>query len=425
MPSLNVKPYINRCIDSVINQTIFDRIEVLLIDAGSTDGTIEELIEYEKKHVNIRLIRSAIKSYGYQVNLGIREAKGEYVGVVETDDYVRKDMFEILLEKAVENDLDYVKADYSRLGSFRNGSEQLNVIHMLPLEDKRYNLVLDPTYEDDIYMSDFFLWKGIYKKAFITDNDIYFEESPGAAFQDIGFTVKTISFADRVMYLKDDLYRYRTDRPGSSMNSGKALVYSKYEFDNLLSKQDKYPYVRGFYLYLLVSFVGNVRYLIRNDSIFSEDIIPSFEWILNTLEDAIKGNIIFENDFPNNIFSDYKMLRDDPHFLIESLMEEDKRHESFVSSVRNLKQTKVIIFGAGSYGKNCHMCLDSHGIDVSCFADNDYMNKDKIGGLNVVPPDKTIFQDSIVIVANKYRFRELESQAIRLGVDPGNILIWS
>ena len=74
MPSLNVVGYIEECMDSVINQTL-ENMEIICIDAGSTDGTWEILNHYKKiygSRKKIRLYNSDVKSYGYQVNLGIK-----------------------------------------------------------------------------------------------------------------------------------------------------------------------------------------------------------------------------------------------------------------------------------------------------------------------------------------------------------------
>lgn len=113
MPSLNVAPYIKNCIESVINQTI-KNIEIICVDAGSTDGTLEVLREYEKKDSRIKVILSNKKSYGYQMNLGIDIAKGEYLGIVETDDFISSEMYEELYTIAKEKKLDFIKADFYR-----------------------------------------------------------------------------------------------------------------------------------------------------------------------------------------------------------------------------------------------------------------------------------------------------------------------
>ena len=87
MPSLNVAGYICECMESVIHQTLKD-IEIFCIDAGSTDGTLEILERYAGEDERIRVVHSDKKSYGYQINLGIDMALGEYLGIVETDDYI-------------------------------------------------------------------------------------------------------------------------------------------------------------------------------------------------------------------------------------------------------------------------------------------------------------------------------------------------
>ena len=95
MPSLNVAAYIHECMDSVINQTLRD-IEILCVDAGSTDGTFEILEEYSARDSRVRLVQSDKKSYGYQINLGIDMASGECLGIVETDDCVESAVYEVL-----------------------------------------------------------------------------------------------------------------------------------------------------------------------------------------------------------------------------------------------------------------------------------------------------------------------------------------
>ena len=82
MPSLNVANYMEECIKSVVDQTL-KNIEILCIDAGSTDGTLEIIERYSSVDRRIELIHSDKRSYGYQVNLGIKLAKGEYIAILD------------------------------------------------------------------------------------------------------------------------------------------------------------------------------------------------------------------------------------------------------------------------------------------------------------------------------------------------------
>ena len=113
LPSLNVANYIHTSINSVISQTLHN-IEIICVDAGSTDGTLEILREYEKKDKRIKVIVSDIKSYGYQMNLGIQAAGGKYIGIVETDDFIDKNMFYCLYALAEKYDVDFVKSGYKQ-----------------------------------------------------------------------------------------------------------------------------------------------------------------------------------------------------------------------------------------------------------------------------------------------------------------------
>ena len=98
MPSYNVARYIRVCMESVLAQSLQD-MEILAIDAGSEDGTLDILREYADKDERICLVHSEKKSYGYQVNLGIQMARGKYIGIVETDDFIEPDMYRILYER--------------------------------------------------------------------------------------------------------------------------------------------------------------------------------------------------------------------------------------------------------------------------------------------------------------------------------------
>lgn len=111
IPCLNSIDYLCTCVDSVINQTL-SNIEIICVDAGSTDGTLETLQEYVAIDHRLHIIHSPKKSYGYQMNLGFQAARGEYIGIVESDDYVEPVMFEKLYNLAKSNHLDLAKSGF-------------------------------------------------------------------------------------------------------------------------------------------------------------------------------------------------------------------------------------------------------------------------------------------------------------------------
>jgi len=111
IPVFNVENYLKECLDSVVNQTLKD-IEIICVNDGSTDGSLSILEEYKEKDERIKVISKLNGGYGHTMNVGMDAATGEYIGIVEPDDYIEPDMYEILYIEAVENDVDFIKADF-------------------------------------------------------------------------------------------------------------------------------------------------------------------------------------------------------------------------------------------------------------------------------------------------------------------------
>lgn len=111
IPSYNVVSYIVQCLESVRNQTL-ENIEIICVDAKSTDGTLELIQDYAKKDSRFKVLISEKKSYGYQMNLGISIASGKYIGIVESDDWADTHMFEKLFIQAEKMSAEIVKANY-------------------------------------------------------------------------------------------------------------------------------------------------------------------------------------------------------------------------------------------------------------------------------------------------------------------------
>ena len=95
LPSLNVADYIEECMDSVVHQSL-QELEIICVDAGSTDGTKEILDRYAREDPRITIFHSSKKSYGCHINRGVDYASGEYVAVLETDDWIEPEMYQYL-----------------------------------------------------------------------------------------------------------------------------------------------------------------------------------------------------------------------------------------------------------------------------------------------------------------------------------------
>lgn len=237
LPSLNVVSYIRQCLDSVLAQSL-EEIEVICVDAGSTDGTLEVLKEYKANDRRIRLIESDKKSYGYQMNIAIDLAAGEYVGIVETDDFVPRSMYEDLHKIAKKYDLDFVKADFFRFKENEDGSLDKR-LNKLSSNASFYNRIICPKDEPEVFKLIMNTWSGIYKVSFLRNHGIRHNETPGASFQDNGFWFQTFCWAKRAMFIDRPYYMNRRDNPNSSVYSKSKTYAMKSEYDYIRSIIDE------------------------------------------------------------------------------------------------------------------------------------------------------------------------------------------
>ena len=144
IPTYNVEMYLVECMESVVRQTLKD-IEIICINDGSTDGSLEILKSYAEKDDRIIIVDKENGGYGIAMNIGLEKATGEYIGIVEPDDYVPVNMYEDLYEIAKENNLDFVKADFYRFKrNDDNGNMEL-VYNHLSDDAGNYNKVFNPS----------------------------------------------------------------------------------------------------------------------------------------------------------------------------------------------------------------------------------------------------------------------------------------
>ena len=93
MPACNVEKFLRECMDSVVGQTLKD-IEIICIDDGSKDSTGDILDDYAEQDERVKVIHKPNSGYGHSMNVGLQHATGEYIGIIETDDFADLDMFE-------------------------------------------------------------------------------------------------------------------------------------------------------------------------------------------------------------------------------------------------------------------------------------------------------------------------------------------
>ena len=217
LPIYNVSQYLRECLDSVVRQTLKE-LEIICVNDGSIDNSLEIIEEYAAKDERIVIITGPNGGYGKAMNKGLDRATGEYVGIVEPDDYVSLTMFEDLYRIAVENQLDMVKADFYRFERNEHGDMDMRYVY-LDNTKQRYGELLHPYQDPSIIRFTMNTWSGIYRRTMLDEHHIRHNETPGASYQDNGFFFQTMVYSKQAMIVNYPYYRNRQNNPNSSVNS--------------------------------------------------------------------------------------------------------------------------------------------------------------------------------------------------------------
>lgn len=211
MPTYNVEKYFRQCIESVINQTLKE-IEIIPVDDGSPDNCGKIMDEYAEKDKRIKPVHKENGGYGSAVNLGIEKATGEYIAILETDDWVEPNAYELLYKEAKRNDTDMTKCKFYFYNSFRKHKDNIennDKVYLYTNAPKgAFNLKQYP----QLLYKHASVWAAIYKSSFI--KEIKFIEK--GYYQDFPFFIETICKANRISILQEYLIHYRIEEGQNS-----------------------------------------------------------------------------------------------------------------------------------------------------------------------------------------------------------------
>lgn len=225
VPVYNVETYLPRCLDSLVRQTLAD-VEILVIDDGSRDGSGRIADRYAESHKNMKVVHKPNEGYGKAVNLGLNLAKGEYIGILESDDWCSPFMFERLYTLAKEKDVEVIKSDFYQWWGETDTSVYFRVVDL-----DLYNIVTNLRKDTALLFMQPSIWSAIYKRDFLVKNGIWLTETPGASYQDASFQHKVV-FCVKSFYITNESFvYYRQDNSNSSVYDKKKIFCVCDEYD--------------------------------------------------------------------------------------------------------------------------------------------------------------------------------------------------
>ncbi len=326
IPTYNVEQYLRQCMDSVVNQTLKE-IEIICINDGSTDGSLSILQEYAEMDSRIIVVDKINEGYGVGMNCGFDLSTGEYLGIVEPDDFVPLNMFGDLYEIASKNDLDFVKADFYRFVTGENGEPEKTLFKLSSNIDD-YNKVFNPSETPDAMRYVMNTWSGIYRRDFLSENKIYHNTTPGASYQDNGFWFQTFVFAKRAMIIDIPYYMNRRDNMSSSVHNPQKVYCMNVEYDHIRAVMAEHPdlWERFKYMYWYKKYYSYDMTLNRIGEEFRK------EYVQRISKEFKRGMLRGELD--SEVFSAYAWQK-----IILLIKDPDKFYKDFYSGKEILEKT--------------------------------------------------------------------------------------
>ena len=199
IPVYNTENYLEKCLDSVINQKLKD-IEIICINDESRDNSLEILEDYARKDKRIKIINQVNQGVSIARNTGLKIAKGEYVGFVDSDDWIDLNFFYELYNKAKSQGADLARTFYKYEYPYKRDEEKLNKIIKKRNKEREQLNVNDHSVV---------IWNAIYKRKYIEKNKIYFDDITGA--NDVPFTTKATYFSKKSIPVIGTYYHYRKE----------------------------------------------------------------------------------------------------------------------------------------------------------------------------------------------------------------------
>lgn len=436
IPVYNVKNYLRECLNSVIEQTYQD-LEIICINDGSTDESGAILYEYEKKDSRIKVITQANSGYGKAMNAGLDAATGEYIGIVESDDFIDPEMYENLHNWIEESNADFVKTDFFR---YINAIDSQVTIYRDAVYDKVF-VGIDESPAFLLYGGN--VWTGLYRRSFLENNNIIFLESPGASYQDISFNFKVFACAKRILLKNSAFYHYRYDNENSSVKS-RAKVYcvcdELNDIEDYLQHREELAYVKDHWLALYRFFCYRWNYNRILDE-YKSDFLHKWQDELSRDRDM---GLIDQDDFPEEMWEQLEVMLADREVYFINEMKRIKELAYIREHMELIRLKKLIeildlvntenrpinIYGAGIRAKRLYKTLAECNLadSIYCFiVANINKNPDHIDEIPVY-----LFSDeqverkeayTIISLADKEAAIEVERELINAGYE--NVLYLS
>ena len=338
-------------------------------------------------------------------------------------------MFEILYNEIRKYDVDMVKAIPWNIYELDN-NETLKIPNDYIPAVQATDIPFKTNNNPAIHFWDGNIWNGLYDRFFILENNITFLETPGAAFQDIGFSQQALNKADSIVYLRVHLYNYRIFRRGASIMSKDCLHNVRVEYEWLLEhgelKEISLPFVYRRMLQAFFLEMEKATYVCD----FEENKIPypeDIDWFRDRLLSILRNDPTMIERLDSRNRENLKLFMGDrTKWFDKQKTRMDVTTEWFKNLKKRIADGELVVFGAGNYGVSVLHFLAKNGIAPAAFADNDILLQGKtIYDIPVINADEAFawHREAFYLIANRKFGYDIRNQLVRKGIDEDRIEI--
>ena len=225
VPVYNASKYLNKCIESLISQTLKE-IEIILVDDGSTDDSKEIIKEYSKSDSRVKLILQENSGPSKARNSGIKEAKGVYIAFVDADDWVDSDTYNDMYNAAVQSNSDIVFTDilYEFDDTEKNFIKEYQINSNQPINK---NMIRESILPDFLHKGSYGSVCKLFKRQFLYENNILFNEDRSLG-EDWLLNMEAFTHCNVAYYIDKPYYHYRQSDNSSLMGKYRPELFELY-----------------------------------------------------------------------------------------------------------------------------------------------------------------------------------------------------
>jgi|GEM_PF-994006 len=415
VPVYGVEKYLNRCVDSLLQQTLRE-IEIILINDASLDNCALIMKEYEINYSNkIRCIYldKNIKQGGAR-NVGLKVATGKYILFVDSDDWVDPTMCEKMYKSAIDTDSDIVFCDFLKINE-NNGKEKYiretgnEIVGVLTTEKKKVLLSMNA-----------FPFSKLVRRDIIMNNNLLFAE--GIRYEDLAVVPIFFLYCVKAAKVNEALYNYNV-RENSTLNSlNKTYHFERLEagmmcylqmkergFYNIFKEEIEMLFIRSYYFYMLECCIQKFSEppikKMREISEKVKDICPNYSknYYVNKIMDPIYLAMALLNDLsPVKLITEMEAIKKHRYSYIQFYQETVEKVELLLSYCRE-HSYHIGLWGAGSKGIDFLEVNDGNRDNINYVIDTNLLKKGEIlpTGHVINSFDEVKSEIDVIFVCNK------------------------